>query len=403
VWDETGKLPLDSAVYYLPVGGPSKCDHAAAAQRASINLLKVSTERDVEADVQLLNFEFPMNNGASNSASFMVLRTQEGNCSSYGWSSEGTVSGLVLNNTVFKKQLQDARLAEGFYASVAQQLRDAVFPPAMRLDAKAAPCGADAAWADLKKIANNGRTRVFARFTDRHGQLQTVPLALLALAEHDGAPLFANDLTVIEPLPRETLDPTSCVSAWTFVLPETLHGLGEVAIPPWAAGDSRVLRSKIEFRDKFLAAENTSDPQGLLVLAHHEQGLLQFTRTNDSLTFLDFKRTIGDGSIAVLSACETSKLDDNAQLITRLNSIGVDALVTSPFVVDARFGSMFAANFATVVHELEQEMPIEAVFREALRRTSEELKHSRGEVRARGMGLEFVLVGNPKVRICPPQ
>jgi hypothetical protein len=213
--------------------------------------------------------------------------------------------------------------------------------------------------------------------------------------------MFAHDLTVIEPLPRESLDDTSCVSAWTFVLPTELHGLGSVAIPPWAVTDDRVLRSRTDFQSRFLTASGTPDPLGLLLLAHHEQGVLTFTKPADFVSFPEFTRQFGQGSIAVLSACETSNLDDNGRLITRLNDHGVDALVTSPFVVYPPFGAAFAGHFATLVNELEKESSVEELFREALRRTVEELTPSRDAARVRGMALELVLAGNPRLRVCP--
>lgn len=395
VWDETGRMPMDSIVYYLEVGGAGTCDRASAMKQASIGVLKAPEDRNIEADAALHTVEF-MLNGVTNAASFMVLRKPLADCAFYSWSSAATVSGLVLENRGFKALLQEARRTDGHYASVAAELQSAVFPPSKER------CGSNAAWAALLQIVRAGDTRLFARFTDRNGQLQAVPLGLLAMMEKGGAPLFPHQLTVIEPLPRESLEETSCVSAWTFVLPSKLHGLlGEVSIPPWAADDSRVLRSRSDFETRFLKVPDSADPLGLLLLAHHEQGVLTFSDAGDRVPFPHFTRRFGDGSIAVLSACETSDLDDNARLIATLNDNGVDAIVTSPFVVDPTFGATFAAHFATVVHELEQETSVEELFRRALSRTAAHLEEGRSRLRARGMTLELVLAGNPRLRVCP--
>lgn len=395
VWDETGRTPLDSSVHFLEVGGERLCERATLVRQATINLLKGPGDRDLHADASLHSFEFGLN-GVAMAASFMVLRQPTGDCESYSWSSDATLSGLVLANEGFKNTLKEARLTDGVYATVARLLQTAVFPPQ-----GGRRCGSNAAWSALQALARSGRVTLFARLTDQHGQLQAVPLGLLAMAEADGRALLAHDLAVIEPLSRETLDETSCVRAWTFVLPSTLSGLGAVAVPPWAERDDRVLRSRTEFETRFLGAGDTSDPLGLLLLAHHEQGVLTFANISDSLSFPTFDRQVGDGSIAVLSACETANLVDNGRLINKLNEKGVDALVTSPFVIDASFGARFATNFATSVHEIKQEATLDELFQTALDRTIREMERSKGRERARGMALELVLAGNPRLKVCP--
>lgn len=121
------------------------------------------------------------------------------------------------------------------------------------------------------------------------------------------------------------------------------------------------------------------------------------------LAFTRFQRDLGDGSIAVLSACETVNLSTSTKLVDRLNDEGVDGLIAAAFELDIGFGIKFAFNFAEVIaNSANQTITLEDAYNRAISATVEDVSRTVGG-RARGMGLELVLAGNPQLKICPSE
>lgn len=399
IWDDTGTVPLDHLVHVVNVGGQSRsCAAEINEQEAVPSLYSVATS-NIAPDIALHVFNFTLN-GATKSASFMALRTPVPPCASYSWAGDATLNDLVLNSTKFAKTLADARDIDGYYSSVGEQIADAVFP-----SRQPGTCGSAEAFDALRTAARDKDVRVFARISDQSGRLLIVPLALLAMFEDGGQRVFAHDIRLFQPIARETLGETDCVSSWTFVLPAALDGINDPSVlepPPSLNGDTRVIRSKSDFIKQFINIESSSDsPSGLLLLAHHQDGVLTFSKTGDTLGFNKFERDLGDGSIAVLSACETTNLSTSTKLVDRLNDKGVDGLIAASFELDTGFGIRFAFNFAQVVaNNTNQTITLEDAFEQAVSATVSELTASKGD-RARGMSLELVLAGNPRLKICP--
>lgn len=398
IWDGAGKVPLDHAAHVVTVGPASgpPCDPLPDVRHVGPAILVPAAERNV-ADAAFASFEFQLR-GKPVAASFLVFRNPESTCPFYSWSSDATVAGAVLKNDRFKELLVTAHRPHGSYASVAELLASAVFP-----SGEGGRCGASAARQALAALSEKQAVALYARVTDAEGALQVAPMGLLAMSRRrDGSLEFAHEIKALAPLARETLDATGCVSAWTFMLPPTLKGLGDVATPAWTKVDQNVVRTKREFQSQFLDAPDTDDPTGLLLLAHHQQGVLTFSDDTENLSFADFRRTLGKGSIAVLSACESASLDENSRLIDRLNRQNVDAIIASPFVIDSAFGMDFAVSFATTIHTLKQPTMVQHAFDTALGRTRQRFVRLTDPERARGLALELVLVGNPTLSICPP-
>jgi Leucine-rich repeat (LRR) protein len=399
IWDETESIPLDQMVTPLSVDGQQGCTAELGEQQAPQTLYSEAS-RGIAPDVSLHVFEFTLN-GQSHSASFMTLRNPIPPCDSYNWNSDATLIDLVLHNANFKDDLERARITDGIYSSLGRQIANAVFP--FRNDV--GTCGSAEALEALKTRAGEKDVRMFARISDQTGRLEIVPLGLLAMFEEGGQRLFAHDIRLFQPIARETLSNTECVGNWTFVLPSQLEGVSQNTLDPPVSlvRDSRVVRSRDTFVQQFvdLSPEN-DDPTGLLLLAHHEDGVLRFAGPGDTVVYTQFERELGQGSIAVISACETANLSDSTKLVNRLNQHGVDALVVSLFALPADFGVKFAFNFAQIVSQ-NQNLPIvlEDAFVNAETDTVNELSRTRGG-RARGMSLELVLAGNPKLQICAP-
>jgi hypothetical protein len=163
-----------------------------------------------------------------------------------------------------------------------------------------------------------------------------------------------------------------------------------------------VLRSLDDFLNKFVKAPDDASPTGLLLLAHHLNGILT-TVPGDKLNFGQINRDLGQGSIAILSACKTGNLTDDTGLVRGLNEHGVDAMVATAFELDENFGKAFAFNFADqLAHAGREPVTVETAFNAALAKTVSDLGDgiSYTPEQARGMSLELVLAGNPSLKIC---
>jgi len=417
IWDETRSVPLDHLVRALSVDGQAGCS-AEIGEQQTASTLYSEASRGIMPDVSLQVFEFTLN-GETHSASFMALQNPTSQqteqekkntddemrklmpCESYNWDSDATVIGLVLNNTSFKNDLAQARITDGVYSSLGEQITHAVFS-----SSETKTCGSADALEALKTLAREKDVRMFARITDENGRLAVAPLGLMAMFEQAGKRVFDHDIRLFQPIARESLSNTACVSSWTFVLPSELEGVNDKKMlePPIAlANDSRVIRSREAFIQQFVDVSPDNDnPSGLLLLAHHEDGVLRFSGSGDTMDFTQFTRDLGQGSIAVLSACETANLTQSTKFVGRLNQEGADALVVALFELPADFGIKFAFNFAQIVSNKEN-LPItlEDAFKKATSDTVADFSRTKGD-RARGMSLELVLAGNPKLQICPP-
>jgi len=417
IWDETRSVPLDHLVRALSVDGQVGCS-AEIGEQQTASTLYSEASRGIMPDVSLQVFEFTLN-GETHSASFMVLQNPTSQqteqekkntddemrkltpCESYNWDSDATVIGLVLNNTSFKNDLAQARITDGVYSSLGEQITHAVFS-----SRETKTCGSADALEALKTLAREKDVRMFAGITDENGRLAVAPLGLMAMFEQAGKRVFDHDIRLFQPIARESLSNTACVSSWTFVLPSELEGVNDKKMlePPIdLANDSRVIRSREAFIQQFVDVSPENDnPSGLLLLAHHEDGVLRFSGSGDTMDFTQFTRDLGQGSIAVLSACETANLTQSTKFVGRLNQEGADALIVALFELPADFGIKFAFNFAQTVSNKEN-LPItlEDAFKKATSDTVADFSRTKGD-RARGMGLELVLAGNPKLQICPP-
>jgi Leucine-rich repeat (LRR) protein len=400
IWDQTQTIPLDHLVRMVRVGRQPACTGDFNEQEV-VPTLYADLSQGVLPDVSLHVFEFSMA-GRMHSASFMVLSKPMAPCASYSWNSEATITEQILNSSDFKDALDHARNSDhyfdGVYSSVGERISDTVFPSRQH-----GTCGSAEAFDALKSLAHERDVRMFARVSDESGRLAIVPLGLLAMLERGGQRVFPHDIHLFQPIARQTLSDTDCVSSWTFMLPSQLEGVGSsILVPPDSVStDSRVVRSREAFVNRFIELGTDSDtPTGLILLAHHEDGVLRFSGPADFLAFTRFERDLGQGSIAILSACETANLSGSTKLVTRLNEKGVDSIVAASFELPVVFGAKFSFNFADVIERSgNQQLTVEEAFTKAMSATLLDLSATTGD-RARGMSLELVIAGNPKLRIC---
>jgi Carboxypeptidase regulatory-like domain/Leucine rich repeat/Leucine Rich Repeat len=401
IWDQTRSLPLDHIVRIVSVGTQTKCSSGGNSEQVTPGTFSLPA-KEIAPDVSLQVFEYKVN-GDSRSAAFMALRTPSGPCESFHWASDSSVIDQILHSQNFRTVLGQARLTEGLYSSVGEQLVDAFFPSRHSLGG----CGSADAFNALKVLSQQRDLRLYARISDTDERLVIVPLGLLAMFTDGGQRVFAHDIRVFQPIARQTLGPTECVKNWMFVLPSNLDGINpgdsRLDLPNVLGSDPRVVRSKQDFLTRLVDAEDeTETPNGLLLLAHHQDGVLTFSAPGDSIGYTRFDRSVGSGSIAILSACETTNLTESTKLINRLNTDGVDAFVAASFELDISFGINFAFNFAeTIAQEGGNTITLDKTFEKAMAQTVTYESKTTSPERARGMSLELVLAGNPELTICP--
>ncbi len=402
IWDENLTIPLDHLVRMVTVGRQSTCASEVGEQQA-VSTLYAGSSQEIMPDVSLHVFEFTLG-GHTHSASFMALSKPVSPCESYIWDGPATITEQILNSNDFKDALDHARSTDHSYDSVYSSLGGRIANTVFSSSSQAS-CGSAAAFDELSTLAQQKDVRMFARVSDKNGSLAVVPLGLLAMLKKGNQYVFQHDIRLFQPIERETLSSTECVSNWTFVLPGALEGLLDPAVltpPPSLINDARVIRSKDVFVNRFIDLDDSDSPTGLLLLAHHQDGVLRFSGPADILAFTDFKRELGQGSIAVLSACETTNLSGSTKFVTQLNEKGVDAFIAASFELPLDFGAKFSFNFADVIaSNASQQLTLEDAFTRALSTTVTDLSGILGD-RARGISLELVLAGNPRLKICTP-
>ena len=92
-------------------------------------------------------------------------------------------------------------------------------------------------------------------------------------------------------------------------------------------------------------------------------------------------------------------------LLNRLNDSGVDAMIVSPFNVRIDYGARMAFEFAKLVRDNRQNgrtPTLAEMFTHATAATVKALEKKNRNARLADMAREFILVGNPYLRLCAP-
>jgi len=252
---------------------------------------------------------------------------------------------------------------------------------------------------------------VAVRVVNATGAAQFVPFGLLAAQSRQ--PEVTKRFTVVQPLPNPRPVADSCINTWRAARPAELKGvsgdahdlLKQAAQGKPAEGFSVIDNhaSLAEFLSRSDAAVH-GHGDGLIVLAHHDRGYLGFNdadRPPARIAAEYITREFHPGSVAVLAACTTSG-DSVATraIVDRLAYRGIDAMVVSPFAVDAEFGTRLALEFEKVVAE-ERAKRSGATLLHLFERAAAGVASAYENQGAFGdMALEFMLVGNPDITLC---
>jgi hypothetical protein len=341
----------------------------------------------------------------------------------YGWQTASSVVDFLktdgFQNMILKARKDAADKKPGSYVRAAQDLSKVLFTPKPGSATETDANNARAALRDIVKEAS-GSPAVVVRVasTETGGQNRSiyVPLGILG-AKGPGA-VLDKPMIVVQPMTLERYPSRDkCIGEWMFAVPDGLENVSGNVMPagffPAKIPGTRI--SDIDRLREYLAAAAATAPVplltpplmpvGFVVLAHQDEGFLWFEASTNHIMPQDIAKKFPAGSVAIFSACSAaSPKGRNTALLQRLNEQGIDTLVASPFTIDAGYGVVFASSFAEVVAQAtaDREQPtILELFDKTTARTAQKFK-DRIEADYAELGLEYVLLGNPAIKLCPP-
>ena len=145
--------------------------------------------------------------------------------------------------------------------------------------------------------------------------------------------------------------------------------------------------------------------EGFVLLAHHDGQGIYIERAEDRVLPGELRRQYSRGGIALLASCATGSPSSDMAILNKLNSNGINAMIVSPFKVRLDYGARLALEFTNIVrtHRRNGTTPTLAeIFGEATAATTRHFADRARQQRLEDMALEFVLVGDPYLRLCPP-
>lgn len=336
----------------------------------------------------------------------------------YGWQSSqwlsdyiGDINGLPARITAAWDNADKGSATP--YAGVADELAGQIFGTSAAEQPKA-----NAARDALRKLASSSdRPVVVIRMMHEDNRKFYVPFNLISASGNSAG--LPGPVTVVQPLQTERYEAPSCIGSWAFGLSRDTKDLDanikkeiDALASKKPAGEAWIRNGK-ELKAYFQAPPPgtppvTPVPEGLVLLAHHDQFGVFFEGVDGRVVAKGLQHTYPPGSIAVLAACGTAKPDSGMETLNSLNDGGIDAMIVSPFNVRIDYGSRLALEFAKVVRDNRakgQTPTLAQMFSQATAATVKffrDPKVNTSTSRLEDMGLEFILAGNPNLRLCAP-
>jgi hypothetical protein len=322
----------------------------------------------------------------------------------YGWQTDRSVVGYLRTGN-FEKRIAQARIEAGknhpgAYVNAASDLWTELFTANDGTQAEA-----EKAAAALKELVRKSRSppvlvvRIASSVAGGKTRSLFAPFGVLG-AKGPGA-VLDKPIIVVQPMAiQHFVEKDRCIGDWTLALPEQIDGGVDLSNIPDPLPGNR-LKDMAQFGPFMSDDKEPDDSQasGLLVLAHQGGGELWFKETEKHVSRIE--RNFSRGSAGVLSACSIAATTNrNAQLLETLNKHGLDTVIASPFALDATYGVRFAYSFAEAIQEAKNEQPTTLeLFKRAVSKTIEKFAKVRtGNYEE--LGLEFVLLGNPAIKLC---
>jgi TRAP-type C4-dicarboxylate transport system substrate-binding protein len=430
IWDESGLRPLDYLVHTVSVRDPQQAAPQCEQEPLqggfkSLSGMLTSTG-PVQADAALLLIEVPRPDRTDTVALYVDAKRYRSALNDpkaedpglYSWqlTPKFSMEDLVGDRHLLLDLIDGAR-SSGSYKAAANSLFANLFGAS---DAKSQLQALNAAHSLAELPSTPERSPVvLLRATTAHNSLVYIPLGLLGA--HD-ANLLDIRLTVVQPMSRESYV-GSCIDRWTLGIPRTLEKFDRPislpALPPRMTraatlGDLKLYFNSSSVIDQFRAppgaaqpaAEPASAPQkgeALVLVAHQEKGNLWFTGggTGERLEKGDYVRSFPPGSIAVLAACSAANpKEDNQTLLEMLNRNGIDAVIASPFPIEAPLGVALAQAFVVAAKDAyaaNEDPTIRELFDRAITAASTSLG---ADAPPPDRKLEFIIIGNHELRLC---
>jgi hypothetical protein len=407
VWDEKGIVPVDMLVATISIsqdGAREMCQ--VPGLQGGFSSFLGGAESPLQHDAGLSLFEYLYADEVRTVAMFVSGADYERSVTSqpilqrsvHVWFLDRPLSGFIdhdLSGAVI------AARSDGHYEVPADHLAKTLFPPA---DAQA-----QKALKALQDIVAGKETSawIHVRSAKANGKYFYPPLALLAAK---GGALQKRPMFVY-PLPTARRQGESCIGMWKAVIPEKLDGdvvdVDGIDLP----GRMEAIRELEGFRTflsnipapggRAIAAQGPAT-EGLLLLAHHDNGNLWFSDNGTRYKVLptENNRIFAKGSAAILNACHTaSGIGYNQDLIEKFNRNGMDAMLVTPFAMDKDYGEHFAREMVKAIHRVYIDgkgVTLAALMDQVAQEVTNDPAAGKDAQRM----LEMVFVGNPTIRLC---
>lgn len=396
IWNEERERPIDYLVRHIQVGGEGNdpsCigrDLRRPLRGSLISLLAIRPDQPVEAALHVFEMDGP---GGPKSYAVFAARGEPVR----SWVLARQLSRYVTEPAGLLNRLGVARSNRN-YALLGTELRDVLF------HGDTGQAEADAALRFLSGLAGRPKkATVFVRLVSQSGRSLFLPLGLTAIRDDR---LLGDAVNVTQPLLRETYTAEQpCVQSWKMVLPQDLgDAVGGSFLTPVRSPMSNRTSSWSEL-DTYLRnpATDPSSSEGLLLLAHQAGGRLWFIpETPSSIISDQISHKFSPGSVAVLAACSVGDLTAESSgvgLLEKLNALGIDAVVLSPFSVSGPVGARFAFHFADEIQKAQQAGEA-ATLLELFQRTTEATRNDSTIAAEKNGVYEFLLAGNGGLKLC---
>ncbi|RXH35119.1 MULTISPECIES: hypothetical protein [Bradyrhizobium] len=424
-----GLQPLDHLVQRVSIGDTNTsapvCDSADPAQAAALSgglnsLREVSlgmegSGADATAAAALHIFDFETYSMA------VFVDGRPGKTLVYGWQTASSVVDFLktdrFQNMILKARKDSADKKPGGYLPAAKELAKILFSTK---SGNSTEDEAKNAWAAFRAIVRESTgspvvvVRVASDVTGGQNRSIYVPLGILGAKGPD--PVLDKPIIVVQPMAIERYPSRDkCIGDWMFAVPDGLENVPGAVMPPgfFPAKVPGTRISEIDKLRQYLAATTSSvtplltlapaSAVGFVVLAHQDEGAMWFAESTDHIISQDIEKKFPSGSVGIFAACSAASAKGrNTALLQRLNEQGFDTLIASPFTIDAGYGVVFASSFAEIMAEVTSQKPpptILDLFDKTIARTAQKFK-DKADADYSELGLEYVLLGNPAIKLC---
>jgi len=428
IWDLSGMIPLDHLTLPVrvrdkksPAAGSGPVGNTLPLKAGRATLLDVSSDFSssgpLVADAAFYIFE----PGPKEGNSIVLFAAKTGSTetgvpdgvSIYAWETETLLSYYIEGRGQLITQIEGARqrakdrdenTRKYSYQAAADELKKRIFGGLDPEDRSQAG-EAEQVFRDLVRRKDQASV-VFVRMRNEKRNPVYLPLGILAASSESR--FLDKRIILVQPLPRERYSAGGrSVEAWTFNVPDKLAKLANQSntalsqlntSPPYYRDISTVKG----FFETTKPAAPDSSPEGVLLLAHQGGGNLWFTDDKIRIIREDIKRQFPPGSVGILSACSVAAAEGNNQaILEKLNVNGIDAMIISPFPVDADYGAMLAIHFVQAIEKTKVDskgLSLAELFTVASQQTATYFREIRG-INYEDMDLEFLIAGDYRIGI----